>query len=392
MRSVKKRVLFITSTFPFNQRDTQVPWMSQLVKKLSKKVELNIFAPSYKGTKSYKYFGVNVFRFRYAPAYLEILTHNEGALFKLRGKPWLFIVALSYIICGSLAIIWRLRKENYNVVHVHWPLPQGIFGLLAKMISPSTRLILTFYGAEFVLARKIPFGRFLLSYIIRKSDYVTAISNFAKNKIQEITKKPVQVIPFTSTFSMENIKTANVDKKNKRVLFVGRLIERKGIPYLIDAISKLPLNVVLDIVGEGPLYGNLKNKIHSLGFDKRVFLHGVVGEKKLKKFYVECDIFVLPSVIDRWGDTEGLGVVLLEAMSFGKPVIGTRVGGIIDIIRDGKNGLLVEQKDANQIANAIKKLLLDAKLRSYLSGNGINTVNSQFSWESILAGVEKLYD
>lgn len=390
---IKKKVLFVTSTFPLNEKDTQVPWMAELVKRLSKKVEIDIFAPSYKDKKSSKYFDINVFRFRYAPAFLEILTHNEGALFKLRGKPWLFIVALSYIICGSFAIISRLKNANYDIVHIHWPMPQGIFGLLAKMVAPNTRVILTFYGAEFALASKIPFGKKLLSTIIKQADSVTAISNFTKNKIEEIVKSDVEVIPFTSSFKIDRLtKDKKENYKTKRVLFVGRLIERKGIAYLIEAINKLPPNVVLDIIGEGSLFGVLKNQINLLRLDKRVFLHGRVDEKELKKFYMKCDVFVLPSVVDRWNDTEGLGVVLLEAMSFGKPVIGTSVGGITDIIINGENGLLVEQKNAYQIADAISEILTNDKLRNYLSNNGINTVKNLFSWESIIENVEKLYD
>lgn len=390
---IKKKVLFVTSTFPLNEEDTQVPWMAELVKRLSKRVDIDVFAPSYKGKKSSNYFDINVFRFRYAPAFLEILTHNEGALFKLRGRPWLFIVALSYIICGSLAIISRLRKADYKVVHVHWPMPQGIFGLLAKMTFPHIRVILTFYGAEFALTNKIPFGKKLLSTIIKQADSVTAISNFTKNKIQELSHRSVKVIPFTSSFKIDHLtKKKRADEKTKRVLFVGRLIERKGISYLIDSINELSSNVVLDIVGEGPLLSALKNQIFFLKLDKRVFLRGRANEEELKNFYMNCDVFVLPSIMDRWNDTEGLGVVLLEAMSFGKAVIGTRIGGITDIIKDGKNGLLVEQKDANQLASAIKKLLSNDKLRSYLSSNGIDTVNNQFGWKSILVDFEKLYD
>lgn len=390
---VKKKVLFVTSTFPLNKEDTQVPWMVELVKRLSKKVELDIFAPSYKGINNYKYFGINVFRFRYAPAFLEILTHNEGALFKLRGKPWLFIVALSYIICGSFAIILRLKKANYNVVHVHWPFPQGIFGLLGKMMFPSIKLVLTFYGAEFALTNKIPFGKKLLSTIIKHADSVTAISNFTKNKIQEISRRPIKVIPFTSSFKIDHLMNEKkADEKIKRVLFVGRLIERKGIPYLIEAINKLSSNIVLDIVGEGPLFNVLKNQIIFLKLDRRVFLHGRINEKELKKLYMNCDVFVLPSITDRWNDTEGLGVVLLEAMSFGKPVIGTSVGGITDIIINGENGLLVKQKNANQITDAINRILTNDKLRNYLSSNGIGTVNTFFGWKNIVENVEKLYD
>lgn len=388
----EKKVLFVTSTFPLNENDIQVPWMVELIKRLSGKFKIDVLAPSYKGLKSSKFLGINIFRFRYAPAFLETLTHNAGALFRLQNKPWLLVVAFLYVIFGIFAIFFRSKKEKYDVIHVHWPLPQGLFGIIGKMTNTNTKIIMTFYGAEFTLANKLPFGNKLLSFLIHRADSIIAISTFTKEKIQEISKVDVEIIPFSSAILPSKIYVKKQETTIKHILFVGRLIERKGVAYLIDAINKLSSNVVLDIAGEGPLYATLKIKIDSLGLNKRIFLHGRVSNEELKKLYENCDVFVLPSITDKWGDTEGLGVVILEAMSFGKPVIGTSVGGITDIIKDGKNGLLVPQKNSMQLANAIKRVLRDNKLENYLSNNGINTVKHSFSWQSIIDAIEKIYD
>lgn len=392
----RKNVLFISSTFPLDEKDIQVPWMTELVKRLSKRMNINIFAPAFKGSKSFSYFNIPVFRFRYAPSFLETLTHGEGALFKLRKSPWLFLIAFLYILFGSLSVIYIFKKSKYDVVHVNWPFPQGIFGVICKFINPSTKLILTFYGAELSLSKRIPFGKSLLRLVIQKADKVIAISNSTKGEVQEIKNIPVEVISFSSSVFVDEASTvASIKKDNrvKKILFVGRLIDRKGISYLINAMPKI-LSLVpsrLDIVGEGPLHNVLNKQIKKIRLQKNVFLHNKVSESRLKKFYHDCDIFVLPAVVDKWGDTEGLGVVLLEAMSFRKPVVASNVGGIRDIVRHGVTGLLVPQKDPNALSKAIISVFKDKNLKEKLSNGGYEHVVSKFSWNSILSQTLRAY-
>lgn len=262
------------------------------------------------------------------------------------------------------------------------------------------KLILTFYGAEFTLAKRIPLGISVLHFLLKHADQVIAISNFTKRKIQEIADVPVKIIPFTAAFSSNNLEgkfkknTRKASDKKKRILFVGRLIERKGVSYLIKAMPKILENiqVQLDIIGTGLMFFELKKEVEKLGLGKVVFFRGRVDEKKIKNFYLNCDVFALPAVVDRWGDTEGLGVVLLEAMSFGKPVIASKVGGITDIIRSGVNGLLVPEKNSDDLAKAIIKILLNQKLRKRLAKNGLLTVKKSFSWNKIIQETVRLYE
>lgn len=389
----KKRILFITSTFPLNQKDTQVPWMSHLVRKLEEgKEKVDVFAPSFKGSKTSRYFNIKVYRFRYAPAFLEVLTHEEGAVFKLRRKPWLFPVAVLYIIFGLLNVVIIAFKNKYDIVHVNWPFPQGIFGIAVKIVSPRTKIILTFYGAELALAEKILFGKYVLNFIIKKADAITAISNFTKNKIKNSYGKKIKVIPFTSSIQVEKSDIRINADKNMHVLFVGRLIERKGVSYLIKSMSFLPSSIFLDIVGGGILMQSLKDESERLGFGSRIHFYDRVNDEKLKDFYRNCDVFVLPSIEDKWNDTEGLGVVLLEAMSFGKPVVASRIGGILDIVENNVNGLLVPQKDAKSLAEAIKSIIDNKALRERLGSKGKETVNEKFSWIKIINELESLYE
>lgn len=393
---IKKRVLLITSTFPKGEDDEQIQWLRELILRLkSQGIKIDVFAPAYRGSPSHTYFGIKVSRFRYAPAPLEILTHDEGALFKLRQKPWLFFLPIFYLFFGVMAVIRKAKDSHYDVIHVHWPFPQGIFGLAAKRTT-SAKLILTFYGAEFALVNQVPLGTAILRLIIQQADRVVAISNFTKRKILAITKVPVKVIPFVSGISKVSFKKQKIKKtkdKTKRILFVGRLIERKGVAYLIEAMPTVltSIDARLDIVGHGLLLPKLKRQVEKMGLQKKVFLHGKIDEKKLVNFYQDCHVFVLPAIIDRWGDTEGLGVVLLEAMSFKKPVIASRVGGIGDIVKDGQTGILVPQKDSSSLAEAIIKLLTNKNLSEKLSREGYQQLQDKFRWERIINQVIKIY-
>ncbi|MDP3983030.1 MAG: glycosyltransferase family 4 protein [bacterium] len=387
----QKKVLIITSTFPRSDTDHQVPWLGKLVQSINTSgFEVEVMVPAFKGSRSYSYHGIKVHRFRYAPTSLEFLTHEEGAVFKLRQKPWLYIIALSYMVFGCFEVIRLLRQTRYDVVHVQWPFPNGIFGILARYIG-KCRLVLTFHGAGFILMRRVPFGKKIMHWIISCADVVIANSSFTKKQIVCIKSVPVEIIPFASAVLTQRLELSHSDSNIKRkffkILFVGRLIERKGLIYLIRAVSKLVKsgkNVKLDIVGDGPLFSSLYKKVVSLDLDENILFHREVGENQLAGYYKSCDLFILPSIVDEWGDTEGLGVVLIEAMNFGKPVIASNVGGIGDIVKDGQNGILVTQKDVESLVDAIMEIIKHPRRAKQLGGAGRNMIQKHFDWQKII--------
>src|SRR3989344_4513170 len=380
------KVLFVTSTFPRSEDAVFAKWIGEFAVRLKNKgLEVDIFAPAFKGSPSHDYFGIRVHRFRYAPSFLEVLTHDEGAITKIRKNPLFIIIAFFYLFFGSIAITKHLINHKYDVINVHWPFPNGIFGLIAKMIR-KTRIVLTFYSAELVLAKHVPFGKIILSHIIKNSEGIIANSDYSRSEIQKIQKHSVSIVRYASAFSAKKNITKKHTKNGKKILFVGRLIERKGVEFLISSMPKVlrGVEVELQIVGDGPLFPSLQKQINSLSLQKNVKLYGKISDRDLKKMYEECDVFVLPSIIDRWGDTEGLGVVLLEAMSFGKPVIASSVGGIIDIVKNERTGLLVSEKDPDSLANAIIKILTDEKLAGKLGETGYKYVMNNFNWDTLV--------
>jgi glycosyltransferase involved in cell wall biosynthesis len=169
------------------------------------------------------------------------------------------------------------------------------------------------------------------------------------------------------------------------VLFVGRLVERKGVSHLVDAVSLLRsgVDVRLVIVGDGPERARIESRVREQGLDGRVAVRGRVSEAELQAAYAAADAFVLPAVMDRRGDTEGLGVVLLEAMNHRVPVIASAIGGITDIVEDGVSGLLVPPGDATALAAALERLARVPDLSVSLGDAGYRRLHERFSWEAI---------
>jgi glycosyltransferase involved in cell wall biosynthesis len=145
-------------------------------------------------------------------------------------------------------------------------------------------------------------------------------------------------------------------------------------------------------VGDGPDREKLEARAAELGLlgDRAVF-HGFVSKEELQRRLETCDAFVLPAVIDAKGDTEGLGVVLLEAMSYARPVIASAAGGIVDIVRDGRNGFLVPPGDAGALAGAIRACVESPERARELGAQGRIDVEEGFSWDVIADRLAALY-
>ena len=207
---------------------------------------------------------------------------------------------------------------------------------------------------------------------------------------------PIDVIPYTTSLPAPPVPRAERRSAGGgpfTVLFVGRLVERKGVSHLVDAVSLLRsgVDVRLVIVGDGPERARIESRVREHGLDGRVAVRGRVSEAELQAAYAAADVFVLPAVMDRRGDTEGLGVVLLEAMNYGVPVIASDIGGIVDIVVNNETGVLVRAGDAQALADALERVLGDASLARRLGDAGRRRLAERFSWDAILSRVEDVY-
>jgi glycosyltransferase involved in cell wall biosynthesis len=257
-------------------------------------------------------------------------------------------------------------------------------------------MISTFYGVELKWVRnEMPYLKWFLKWVINQSDGVTAISSYTAKEIEEIVPRQISIIPYGASVQEKEYKDpmSQTPSNQKNILFVGRLVERKGVPYLIEAFGEVlrKIDAVLTIVGEGSEKEKLEELVKSKNLENKVYFPGFVQQEELKNYFQKCDVFVLPAIVDSKGDTEGLGVVLIEAMNYKKPVIASNVGGIVDIIIDKKTGILVPEKDSKKMAEAIVNLLADEEQALRLGEEGFRFVKDNFNWDHVTGHLVALY-
>ncbi|MFB0509049.1 MAG: glycosyltransferase family 4 protein, partial [bacterium] len=311
------KVLYVVTAFPRFEGDVITPWLVETIRRLQDQdIRVDVFTSAYQGLKQNWVHGINVYRFRYFFRQWEKLTHDETVPDRLRKGILNKLLVVSYLFCGTIGIIRHCTKNKYDVIHCHWPFPHIIFGYAASRFGKS-KLISSFYGVELRWVKsKLPIFKPLLKFAIKKSDAVTAISSYTAKEVKEITPADIAIIPFGAAITISDQRVSMIkEKATKDILFVGRLVERKGVRYLIEAFDiitqKTPAK--LTIVGTGSEMKNLEELTISKGLQDKIIFAGAIGAPQLEEFYRNCDVFVLPAITDSKGDTEGLGVVLLEA-------------------------------------------------------------------------------
>ena len=159
------------------------------------------------------------------------------------------------------------------------------------------------------------------------------------------------------------------------------------MPEILNDFS----NAKLIIVGDGNEKENLEKLTKKLKLENNIIFTGKLPNNKLPRYYATADVFIAPSIKDSYGWVEAMGIVFLESLSSGTPIIGSNIGGIPDIIRDNETGLLVEQKNSKEIAIAVKKILKDKNFARKLVKNGQNFIKTNYSWDSVSYRFKKVY-
>ncbi|MCK4306632.1 glycosyltransferase family 4 protein [candidate division WOR-3 bacterium] len=284
-------------------------------------------------------------------------------------------------------------QNSFDVVHVH--APNCWLSALALKYSRAAN-ILTFHSS----APKLKWHRHLGGIInpyIRRVDGVIPVSNEALRTMQGFI--PVQenqnsrllptrhrIIPNgidTERFSPEVEPLPKFKDGGPNILFVGRLEQRKGLKYLIQAfqgMSKKIPTARLIVVGKGA--EKLKTQNSKL---KTIYFEGFVPAKDVPKYYASCDVFCSPAT-----DRESFGIVLLEAMASGKVVLASNIAGYKEVVNDGEDGLLVEPKNPEALAQKLIEVLTNKELMTRLGKNGRKTA-LKYSWEKVTKEIESFY-
>lgn len=388
------RVAVLGSTYPRSPDDPGVPWLRESVRRAAASGhEVTVIAPAYKGLCDHTIDGVPVVRFRYGPAARETLTHDEGAPSKLRrGSPVMKLLAAVYVLSGMWTTLRVCYVKKIELLHVHWPFPHGLMALAPAMLL-GVKVVSTCHSAELALAKKGRVASALLRLCLRRSDLVCANSAHTAAMVKENSGVDAVVIPYGATVTPREGGEA-VDPTAPMLLFCGRLIQRKGVGYLLEAMPEILRrhpSARLVITGEGDCKAAWEALATKLSLGDRVRFAGFVSNEELAELYAACTVYVHPAIIDDQGDTEGLGVVLVEALANRKPVVASRVGGIVDVIRHEDTGLLVPEKDPLALAEAVCRVLDAPEYAAGLAERGLAHARSYFDWDRITRQLNGVY-
>ena len=343
-------VLFVTHSYPRAAGDAAGAFVLRLARALGDTgVRVHVLAPSAAGLAARETIdGIEVERFRYAPAALETLAYTGTMADTVRDSLGGKVALAGMLAAGTLAVSRVRRRLRPAVVHAHWWFPGG---LLARASARSTPFVVTMHGSDVRLAATSGPGGAIMRRVLDGADGVSAVSNWLAQQAAaivpglycDVAPMPVDVTAFDPGPGHE--------RRARHVLFVGRLSLQKGILEAIDAIRASGGDTTADIVGGGPLEAEAMAHAERLGLAGRVTFHGALPPAALPALYRAATLVLMPS------HEEGLGLVAVEALLSGTPVLGYRSGGLPDVVSDDVTGRLVHRGDTAALAAALRALL-----------------------------------
>jgi len=399
--AVSRHVLVVTSTFPASDADQIPSFIRDQVVTLKKEYphlffsilaphDFQLHAQSY--TKHSHYVE---YRFHYAfPRLLEKFS-RYGIMPTIKKNPLFFLIVPFFVLAEFITLLKLTKKLKPDLIYAHWFIPQGI---VAGMVSSLTQtpFVFTSHSSDVSVMHKLPIiGSYLVRYFTNRARAITVVSSRSHKKIRSFfndsawKKLHKKIFTVPMGVSMYNTEKHNqtTARQQKNILFIGRLVEKKGIHYLLsafaDVVKKHPEST-LTVAGDGPWRTKLQHQVHKLGLsNKQVHFIGYVQGNIKQQVAAAADMCVVPSIITSEGDAEGLPVALLEGLAAGKICIATYESGADDIMKHKVNGFLVPQKNSAALATAIKEAMqLDEKERLALQHRA-RQLAKQFSWKNI---------
>lgn len=320
----------------------------------------------------------------------EVVTLNENGRI-ICTPTWMTLAATKI----TPAMIWKLRKicHEYDIVHVHHPDPMA--NLALWMSGYKGKVVLHWHSDILKQKNLLKVYKPLQDWMIDRADLVIGTSPVYLKESPHLTRAvnkmaclPIgvqQVCP-----DVERVKVIRSAYAGKKLIFtVGRLVGYKGHKYLIDSARYLPDDHVILIGGDGPLQDEMKRQIAEENLEGRVVLLGRLSDRELEDYYGACDVFCLSSI---W-KTEAFGMVQIEAMSCGKPVVATEIpgSGVAWVNKHGYSGVNVQPEDSLALANAIKHILADESRYNAYSENARTRYEEHFTKPLFLKKCEEIY-
>lgn len=330
--------------------------------------------------------GVHVHRFRYAPERLETLAFDGGIAANLKRSRWKYLLLQGFLLGMFFRALQVGRARDIHLIHAHWMIPTGLVGAALKELLPGdNRLLVTAHGGDVHGLRGKIFAS-LRRWVVGEADRVCVVGSHLKSTAnKEQWPSENMVIAPMGVDLQSQFTPANPRKPGKTLVFAGRLVPKKGVPHLLEAM-KLLLSQVPDahllIAGHGPLEEVLHARCRSLGLDQHVSFLGRYTLPQLPEIFRQGDVAVLPFATADNGDQEGLGLTVIEAMGCGLPVVAGDVPAAHDMIEHEQTGLLVDPCDHQALSEAISELLQNPQYAAKLAARAREHAFKNFDWSA----------
>ncbi len=389
--------------FPKYFGDSYGPFVFEEAKFLVKKgVEVHVITQHNPGVLYEEIMeGVHVHRFRWLePKEFKALIYFSGLVDNFR--------LLTYLISLFFNLIWITRKYNLELFHAHHTIPTGLVAIIVAKIMRVPVVVtahlmdITTHGTDVgPLENIVDFEsnfifRRLILFSLNSSRKIIAVSEDLANKIElmgvnkniKILRNAVDINRFKPSKNREMRHNNGIKDDDVLILFIGHLETFKGIFELLDAfyeINTKQKNTKLMIVGEGHEEQKVRDTVSKLNLVNSVIFTGKISPENIQNYYQMADIFTLPSY------TEGLPLVVIEAMACGLPVVVSTAGGIPELVKDDINGFLVQPKDRVLLTKKLELLVDYPELRDKFGIKALKTVDDEFNIDKKVDKLKEIY-
>jgi glycosyltransferase involved in cell wall biosynthesis len=392
-------VLMVTSSYPKFPGDVTAPFIESIargVAALGHRVD--VILPEHPDLRRPRNEPVRLLPFRYAPredwalwGYAQSLEADH------RLRPAAYLLAPLVALALRRALSARMLERRYDVVHVHWLVPNAV--LVDDIVrAHGAPLVVSLHGSDVFVAERLAPARALARRSLRRAGAVTACSADLARRVVALGAPAARTRTVPYGVDVHDFAPRAPDPGLRRrlgaspegflVLAFGRLVEKKGFVHLVEAAARTG-GIEVVIAGEGDLRRELEDRARALAAPVR--LVGALDRATMAAALAEADVVVVPSVVDRAGNVDGLPNALLEGLACGRPVIASTAGGIPDVVVDGVNGVLVPAGDESALAQALRRLIREPATRERLGQEARRRAIETLSWEAAARRFEESY-